>query len=174
MAGDFDTSDSDYAEDCQHEGMSDARGNPLRICVKCGTTLPPRPEASEAVAANSPLMSFDARDWAREFVRLNPEADECLMLAWFANALMRGYDEYAWKHPASPTPVSVDREKDSARLDWMERDHNARVFPSISNNDFGVRVESDNGSGFSANGKVREAIDAAMSNFDRTGGADNA
>lgn len=40
-----------------------------------------------------PLPSFDARDWAAAFCRLNPSIDEGLMIAWFANALMRGFDE---------------------------------------------------------------------------------
>lgn len=44
-----------------------------------------------------PLPSFDARDWAAAFMekfshRKN-EIDESVMLGWFANALMRGYDE---------------------------------------------------------------------------------
>lgn len=43
--------------------------------------------------------SFDARDWAEEFVRLvkeNPQIpyDEECMIGWFANALMRGWDEH--------------------------------------------------------------------------------
>lgn len=42
-----------------------------------------------------PLPSFDARDWAKAFCERNPGADEGLMLAWFANALMRGFDEHA-------------------------------------------------------------------------------
>ena len=46
--------------------------------------------------------SFDARVWAREFIRIlkeNPNItiDEELMTAWFADALMRGYDEQYWK-----------------------------------------------------------------------------
>jgi hypothetical protein len=40
-----------------------------------------------------PLPSFDARDWAEAFCKLNPGMDEGLMISWFANALMRGYDE---------------------------------------------------------------------------------
>ena len=40
-----------------------------------------------------PLPSFDARDWAAAFCKINPQADEEIMLTWFANALMRGYDE---------------------------------------------------------------------------------
>lgn len=40
-----------------------------------------------------PLPSFDARDWAAAFCKLNPSMDEGLMISWFANALMRGYDE---------------------------------------------------------------------------------
>jgi hypothetical protein len=40
-----------------------------------------------------PLPSFDARDWAEAFCKLHPDIDEGLMIGWFANALMRGYDE---------------------------------------------------------------------------------
>lgn len=45
--------------------------------------------------------SFDAKVWAKEFValvRTNPAiaTDEETMSGWFANALMRGYDEYYW------------------------------------------------------------------------------
>ena len=40
-----------------------------------------------------PLPSFDARTWAKAFCERNPSMDEGLMTTWFANALMRGYDE---------------------------------------------------------------------------------
>lgn len=44
------------------------------------------------------LQSFDARVWAKEFVdraRRDPSfaTDEGNMIGWFANALMRGFDE---------------------------------------------------------------------------------
>jgi hypothetical protein len=44
-----------------------------------------------------PLPSFDARDWAKAFVKRNPNCglDEDVMLTWFAAALMRGFDEHA-------------------------------------------------------------------------------
>ena len=49
--------------------------------------------------------SFDARDWAKEFMRSCKQSpivgavapDEETMVGWFANALMRGYDEHRWK-----------------------------------------------------------------------------
>ena len=45
-----------------------------------------------------PLPSFDARDWAKAFLKAHeggPDGflSEETMTAWFANALMRGYDE---------------------------------------------------------------------------------
>jgi len=44
-----------------------------------------------------PLPSFDARDWAKEFCKIakthGHELDEDWMVSWFANALMRGYDQ---------------------------------------------------------------------------------
>ena len=44
-----------------------------------------------------PLPSFDARDWAEAFCatakKQGHDIDEDWMVTWFANALMRGYDE---------------------------------------------------------------------------------
>lgn len=40
-----------------------------------------------------PWPSFDARDWAASFCEHHPGADMEVMVGWFANALMRGYDE---------------------------------------------------------------------------------
>lgn len=52
-----------------------------------------------------PLPSFDAADWAEAFCKIANEhgfrdakgqpVDEGWMIGWFANALMRGYDEHA-------------------------------------------------------------------------------
>lgn len=42
-----------------------------------------------------PLPSFDARDWAAAFCKINPNGPaENVMIGWFANALMRGWDEH--------------------------------------------------------------------------------
>jgi hypothetical protein len=51
--------------------------------------------------------------------------------------------------------------EDTARLDWLERDHNAKVYPTMLAGDFGVLVEHEEGKGFALNGKIRNAIDAA-------------
>lgn len=40
-----------------------------------------------------PHGEFDAQKWAKEFKRLYPDSDEELMLSWFANAIMTGYDK---------------------------------------------------------------------------------
>ena len=37
-------------------------------------------------------QSFDAREWAQEFCRLNTATSEGTMIGWFSNALMAGYD----------------------------------------------------------------------------------
>lgn len=65
---------------------------------------------------NWPLPSFDARDWAAEFVRLfgdkRDQIDEALMLGWFANALMRGFDEHAHRNAAAISDA-VAREREA-------------------------------------------------------------
>lgn len=58
------------------------------------------PILSSEIKYNKLMSSFDANDWAKEFVELVKEkptiaTDEGTMLAWFASALMRGYDEHA-------------------------------------------------------------------------------
>jgi hypothetical protein len=49
-----------------------------------------------------PLPSFDAKDWAEAFVTSLDASknrdDEENMIGWFANALMRGYDEGRKRH----------------------------------------------------------------------------
>ena len=56
-----------------------------------------------------PLPSFDARDWAEAFMKnfgdRKQDIDEGLMIGWFANALMRGFDEYSARLARTrPTP----------------------------------------------------------------------
>ena len=49
-----------------------------------------------------PLPSFDARDWAEAFCKIHPAMDEGTMIGWFANALMRGFDEHASRALSPP------------------------------------------------------------------------
>lgn len=56
---------------------------------------------SERNDPNWPLPSFDAMDWAKAFCKLYPNMEEDVMLGWFANALMRGYDEHASRTSAA-------------------------------------------------------------------------
>ncbi len=69
-------------------------------------------------------QSFDARDWAKAFVEhvtANPAiaTDEGTMIGWFANAIMRGYDEYPRRQAAS---ASLDREGLAIRADEVQRE----------------------------------------------------
>lgn len=57
-----------------------------------------------------PLPSFDARDWASAFCKTakthGHDIDEGWMITWFANALMRGFDEHAAR-THTPTTEAV-------------------------------------------------------------------
>lgn len=55
-----------------------------------------------------PLPSFDARDWAQAFLERNPNCgmDEGLLISWFANALMRGYDQRCAEESRNGLPSS--------------------------------------------------------------------
>jgi hypothetical protein len=47
---------------------------------------------------NDSLQTMDARTWAAEFMKITGgAADESTMLAWFANALMCGWDHHYWQ-----------------------------------------------------------------------------
>ena len=61
-----------------------------------------------------PLPSFDAHDWAEAFCKAFPEMDEGVMISWFANALMRGFDEHAMR-AASIADVSRCTRQQSRR-----------------------------------------------------------
>ncbi len=111
---------------------------------------PAQPPAMDPVApktsgemsgkTSSPLNSFDARVWAKEFMRCNNglsgpfvsshvRVDEETMVGWFANALMRGYDERRSREgeikqkelsdridkQPEPGPFPADRLRDMAR-----------------------------------------------------------
>lgn len=44
------------------------------------------------------LQTMDADKWAKEFIKLNPDATDLdMMRAWFANAIMTGWDHAHWK-----------------------------------------------------------------------------
>jgi hypothetical protein len=72
-----------------------------------------------------PLPSFDAVDWAKAFCKIatnlgyrdaeGQPVDEGWMVGWFANALMRGYDEYA-KRQARATPTPTEAREKIARI----------------------------------------------------------
>lgn len=71
-------------------------GTVFTVCDECW----PKPSEQKIQPATDPLLtSADAQVWAREFMRIWSgrwhEVDEGLMIAWFANAIMRGFDESA-------------------------------------------------------------------------------
>lgn len=53
------------------------------------------------LSGNELLQTMDAQVWAKEFMSLfadrKEEIDEGLMIAWFANAIMTGYDHQRWQ-----------------------------------------------------------------------------
>ena len=66
-----------------------------------------------------PLPSFDARDWAAAFCKIANEhgfknakgevIDKDWMIGWFANALMRGFDEHAALTVDNAPPTGRER-----------------------------------------------------------------
>ena len=85
----------------------------------------PKTSGEMSGKTSSPLGSFDARVWAKEFMRCNNglsgpfvsshvQVDKETMVGWFANALMRGYDEHRWK---------TERQRTEDNNDWKELVH---------------------------------------------------
>lgn len=74
--------------------------------------------AQAVEAAKNPLDTADAKLWAEEWMRLfggdcNERIDEGLMIAWFANAIMKGYDTARNKYESAPAP--------SCDAEWFEK-----------------------------------------------------
>lgn len=67
------------------------------------------PDAGKVVEPASTFnhQSIDAAEWAAEFCRLFGGHDEGLMLGWFANAIMAGYDEVT-RRLRQPHETTVD------------------------------------------------------------------
>lgn len=166
-------SDQTYAEcgvtlgaGCRYWEVDDEEVQRAVTCQRCRTSLSFRAAVVDPVRETPTNFheSFDARDWAAAFVatlKENPSiVEEDCMLGWFANALMRGYDE-ANKRSAAALSAA---QRDSDRLDWLEgeRERERAV------ND---RLNSEPNSGakwprslFRQNVPItRQAIDAAIS-----------
>ena len=75
-----------------------------------GQTITPVPVAGEQAAKAFDYQSMDAQVWAAEFCRIFPGHDEGTMLAWFANAIMAGFDEATRRaaQPAAPIEPADD------------------------------------------------------------------
>jgi hypothetical protein len=68
-------------------------------------------DPSDSPTASDFTQSFDARDWAVAWCKIAREIeaandgrtviDEGWMISWFANAIMRGYDEHARREAAN-------------------------------------------------------------------------
>lgn len=78
---------------------------PIILCGDHAAYEAEHPNTPPEEMPHWPLPSFDAQDWAKAFCKIatklgykdadgNP-VDEGWMVAWFANALMRGYDQRA-------------------------------------------------------------------------------
>lgn len=104
---------------CEGSGKGEACEHCQGVGATCGTPFPPiggwtpntfaaalaharaeakREAVEEIVKILNFTQSFDARDWAKAFVetvREHPDVplSEGAMIGWFANAIMRGYDE---------------------------------------------------------------------------------
>jgi hypothetical protein len=75
--------------------MTDRSGYPIILCGDHADFEREHANTPPHERPDWPLPSFDARDWAAAFCKLNPTMDEGTMLTWYANALRRGFDEHA-------------------------------------------------------------------------------
>jgi hypothetical protein len=75
--------------------------------------------------------NMDAAHWAKAFCEKFPGHDEGLMLAWFASAIMCGWDNAHWEmkesNPQPPQPDSnelVELRRDAERYRWLQTESN--------------------------------------------------
>lgn len=116
--------------------------------------LPGMLAVAKGIAEQRWPHTMDAKVWADEFVKLNPSADHGLMLGWFANAIMAGYDTAQSRAGiASETKAKVPPAPCSDEL-WEEimdflRDHEDVVDgsdgESLPNNAMRILQRIDNG-----------------------------
>ena len=65
--------------------------------------------------------TLDAKIWADEFCKRYSASDHGTMIAWFANAIMRGYDSRHVQSHAQDGEVvaAVDSQSDAAIIKWI-------------------------------------------------------
>lgn len=70
-----------------------------------------------------PFCSFDADDWANAFCLQNPGFDVDVARAWFASALMRGFDEHACRQQSEISVLRTEMCKLQRELDVLDPLH---------------------------------------------------
>lgn len=90
--------------------------------------------------------SFDATVWVKawlETIAAHPDVptDEGTMIGWFANALMRGYDERARRYPESARSV-VETRPEAKALNDARREGYYAALVDREEEDFGQKVSA--------------------------------
>jgi hypothetical protein len=111
----------DKDHEIKHGEFADAETWSRAAALRGEASPPPAPVDRDDIQAQLDTIgsdftqSFDARVWAAAFVKhvtLRPTiaTDEATMIGWFANAIMRGYDEHARREAerARPAPGGGD------------------------------------------------------------------
>lgn len=96
-------------------------------------------EMSDKHVEQFDVQGIDAVKWAKEFVRLNTASDEATMRAWFASAIMAGYDEAKRRNGASVEALStqINPQDDGVLDNTNEQSDSKRVTTvSMSEKDF--------------------------------------
>jgi hypothetical protein len=115
----------DVARECEHEVVVGSYEDPR--CAACGKSMKPeqlspsvglpefredfspinnaKQEPEDLIEKFDP-QCFDAKLWADEFIRLNKSSDHGTMHAWFASAIMAGFDEARRREPEDSITIS--------------------------------------------------------------------
>lgn len=108
--------------------------------MKNDEELPGMLAVAKGIAEQRFPHTMDAAVWAAEFVKLHPDADEGMMLGWFANAIMAGYDtacaRSAIAHFTTPRPLSYEVASVLTEYDGIV---NGRLDPRDAEADFVMR-----------------------------------
>lgn len=65
--------------------------------------------------------SMDATAWTSEYCRINPSADYGMMLGWFANAIMAGYDEAMRRNESTVATLTRENGELRAELEAVKK-----------------------------------------------------
>lgn len=117
--------------------LPETQGEPVATVTDAPDPAPKSVDEPEQIIGNDGKafpLTFDAQAWAKAFnetltVLGHPQHDEGWLIGWFANAIMRGFDEANWR-AAHPSQLAQGEEIGEMRITGVHwYGQNPHAFP---------------------------------------------